>query len=1296
MGTRTKFISIIAVLVAIVNIGIAFAILNQPRPVVAAISGYKLTPILMIPADKVAKPEYQNSINQAMGDVRDWYAKQIGSTFKYDPVVTVTSSHPDSYFRCSTGSCAIAGGVGTDYNLVNNDLDILIGPRNAQVDRVIFLVGAGPLAIGGGSLDSSRFAILGDTNLDGISGLLLPATINQQKGALAHEIGHTFDLPHPESDLMEYKNLMGIGWIDYPNVLVNDTNAVPESKYLKKSPFLLKQAVVGCTQFTGSHLSITQNTVLCPGVFRINGSTTGVISIDADNVTFDGSNASFIGNDTTSGKYGLIMTGRANVTVKNIRLSGYFYGFKVETSSNIVIQDSVANYNRRTDGNFLYINIAFPGEGGGIVFNNVANSTVKNNVLNNQNTGIHLFNSSNNTIENNHAGFNKTWGVALFGSVNNSVIQNDTQHVNRCIDGGCDSAGILLVQGSDNNLIEGNNMNYSGDGFFLGNGTAPVTTNNNNLVRNNVANFSPNNGYEATFSTGNLFLSNEAVDNNYGFWLGYSHDGQLVDNFIKDNRTNGVDIDRGRGWVISGNTFRNNVSGLNLHNNGVYDPNWVGTEVSNNYSITNNSFVANSFGLNIQNTQSSTVQNNTFTANDRNVSYGDTSLATSGITTNNNNFICLSSGAGPSNLILNKPVTTNIAAPNPEKANDGDTTDPNKSFYIGTTAPGQWWKADMGSVKALSSLVIYSWAGNPADVPTQFHIEVSTSGNFSGEQITVATETDFLLNGSRPRYRIYTFDPINTQYIRVVIDNSENWKHWQEIEAYNDPNITSTYSPNSVCSYNFYNNLPSNSTTNLQSNYWEYAPLTDLATSVYDKVDNASLGTADYSNQLGAKATTSISTAVDTLSFTSPVNGAALNGTINITLNPTLTNRTSRVNFYLNDIYFGQNFSFPFDTSFDTRRLANGSYSLKAIVLDNSGNSTTTIIPVTINNTFISDVTAPSVPSGLATTNVTSSQVGLTWTASIDNVGVSVYYVKRNGVVVAEVGSNSYIDTTVSAGATYSYTVSAVDPDDNVSADSSSLLVTASNPTDTQPPTVPTNLVATVVSTTEIDLSWTQSTDNVSVTGYEVFRDGNLLTTTATNSFNNTGLSASTGYSYYVKAVDAVGNISQSSNNVSVTTDATPPDTQLPTVPTNLVTTVVSTSEIDLSWDASYDNTAVASYQVFRNGIGIGVTNTMSYQDTGLSPGTTYRYTVTATDDAGNTSAQSIEVSATTNSTGNTTPTTPSNPGKIGDLNNDNVIDIYDLSILLSQWRKTGVGDINKDGAIDIYDLSILLSKWRT
>ena len=89
---------------------------------------------------------------------------------------------------------------------------------------------------------------------------------------------------------------------------------------------------------------------------------------------------------------------------------------------------------------------------------------------------------------------------------------------------------------------------------------------------------------------------------------------------------------------------------------------------------------------------------------------------------------------------------------------------------------------------------------------------------------------------------------------------------------------------------------------------------------------------------------------------------------------------------------------------------------------------------------------------------------------------------------------------------------------------------------DTEAPTTPTNLIVTGSTSSTISLSWTASTDNIIVATYDIYLDGTLKTSSATNSATVTGLNPSTTYTFYIKAKDAAGNISSQSNTVTGTT----------------------------------------------------------------------------------------------------------------------------------------------------------------
>lgn len=194
---------------------------------------------------------------------------------------------------------------------------------------------------------------------------------------------------------------------------------------------------------------------------------------------------------------------------------------------------------------------------------------------------------------------------------------------------------------------------------------------------------------------------------------------------------------------------------------------------------------------------------------------------------------------------------------------------------------------------------------------------------------------------------------------------------------------------------------------------------------------------------------------------------------------------------------------------------------------------------------------------------------------------------------------------------------------------------------DTQPPSAPSNLTASNVAQNTLTLNWNASTDNVGVTNYNIYRNNTMIEQTgnASTTYNATGLSASTPYDFYVRALDAAGNISANSNTISVTTASGGGgggDTQPPTAPTNLAASAIAQTSLTLNWDASSDNVGVTNYNIYRNNAIVGQTGnaSTSYNVVGLNASTTYNFYVRALDAAGNISSNSNTISATTTSGG--------------------------------------------------------------
>jgi len=303
----------------------------------------------------------------------------------------------------------------------------------------------------------------------------------------------------------------------------------------------------------------------------------------------------------------------------------------------------------------------------------------------------------------------------------------------------------------------------------------------------------------------------------------------------------------------------------------------------------------------------------------------------------------------------------------------------------------------------------------------------------------------------------------------------------------------------------------------------------------------------------------------------------------------------------------------------------------------------------------------PAAPSDLTAAAASTTQINLAWTAP-PNTTVTGYLVERcqqsgctNFAQTTIVTGTAYNDTSLAPSTTYRYRIRASLPNGSTTGYSNIATATTLTPQDSNPPSAPTNLTATQVSASRIDLTWTAATDDVGVTGYRVERCQGIgcaafaqIAALSSSSFSDTGLAGGTSYGYRVRAVDAAGNLGGYSNVSSATTPAAP-DTTPPTPPTGLNASVVNSSQINLLWTAATDSVGVTGYRVWRcqgsscsNFAQLATVTSTSYGDSGLTASTTYRYRIQAVDAAGNVSSDSNIVSATTPGVPDVTP--PSAP----------------------------------------------------
>jgi chitinase len=337
--------------------------------------------------------------------------------------------------------------------------------------------------------------------------------------------------------------------------------------------------------------------------------------------------------------------------------------------------------------------------------------------------------------------------------------------------------------------------------------------------------------------------------------------------------------------------------------------------------------------------------------------------------------------------------------------------------------------------------------------------------------------------------------------------------------------------------------------------------------------------------------------------------------------------------------------------------------------------------------------TSPNAPTGLAASSTTSSGTSLSWSAVTAPTGctISNYAILENGSSVGTSTGTSFTVSGLSASTTYSFTVEAMDANGS-SAPSSAVSVTTSsgggsgscasawsstqvytqgmtasyngenyvanywtegnNPSTnnggagsgepwtatgacsscSSAPSVPTGLAASGTTSSGTNLSWSEGTPPAGCTvSYKVLQSSTVIATPTATSDAVTGLNPSTTYSFSVEATDSAGT-SAASSALNVTTSASTCTTK-PSAPTGLAASGTTDSSTNLSWNSvSPPSGCTISYSI-TGGPSTLTTSSTSDTEGGLTPSTSYTFSLTATDYAGSSSAATVtvETSALTN-----------------------------------------------------------------
>ena len=382
-------------------------------------------------------------------------------------------------------------------------------------------------------------------------------------------------------------------------------------------------------------------TIDAPGLYQLSSDITSAtagacIRIRSSQVTLDCAQhriqgTAYNGMGIAIQKFGLLNDQMpSDVLVSNCRISKFKYGIYAESGRKLVIRGnhSSDNYDD-TDRGTRYGAFLGMTEGGGIRLNYTSDSSILNNTTLHQAIGIDIRNSSNVRVYENISSDNSAWGINLIRTQNSVISNNITaDNVRQCTWGagdiglGCDAGGIVLQDGSSNNLVQYNEVKgKNGNGIFIKAHAYPCG-NDNSIIGNTVTG-ALYNSIELGFCTGNKINNNTFQDGLDAIWLGFAHNTEIKNNTILNMKNHGIISSNSHSNVISGNKIVNSNVGIYFFSEG-YDRtffSWLppGDYRSHDNCLCSNIFQANTTAIHLKDSTNNQVTNNDFRGNVRGI-----------------------------------------------------------------------------------------------------------------------------------------------------------------------------------------------------------------------------------------------------------------------------------------------------------------------------------------------------------------------------------------------------------------------------------------------------------------------------------------------------------------------------------------------------------------------------------------------------------------------------------------------------------------------------------------------------
>ncbi|WP_454365344.1 discoidin domain-containing protein [Streptomyces ambofaciens] len=438
-------------------------------------------------------------------------------------------------------------------------------------------------------------------------------------------------------------------------------------------------------------------------------------------------------------------------------------------------------------------------------------------------------------------------------------------------------------------------------------------------------------------------------------------------------------------------------------------------------------------------------------------------------------------------------------------------TDGNQSTYwqSGGGSLPQWVQTDLGATERIDEVVLRLPAGWESRDQT-----LSVQGSADGTSFsTLKTSATYAFDPGSGNTVTVSFPATQTRFVRVNITANTGWQAAQlselEVHGAGESSVNLAAGRRLTASSSTGAYTPGNGNDGNKATYWE------SANNALPQWLQADLGSSRRVNRVVLRLPDGWPNRSQTLKIQASENGSDF------------TDLTA-AKAYAFDAAGGQSATLTFDAA--TAR------HVRVLVSANTGQPAAQVSELEVFGPQTGDTQAPTAPANLAFTEPATGQIRLTWNESSDDTAVTGYDIYANGDLLTSVAGDvtAYTDTRP-AGTTVTYHVRAKDAAGNQSGDSNTVTRRADTG-DTQAPTAPANLALTEPAAGQIRLTWTASTDDKGVTGYDVYANNQLRKSVTGDVTTYTDTQpASANVTYFVRAKDAAGNQSGDSNSVTRT-----------------------------------------------------------------------------------------------------------------------------------------------------------------